>query len=286
MQGTRGSNGPTNRDASEDVVEATRRAAALTDLLGDSEQEISQWLNDSARVQDATAEAQASSSAIVQSLTDLQAYFTTSRATSSRAEEAVQQAVKIGAALDEAAGRISDIVRLISTVASQTNLLALNASIEAARAGDAGKGFAVVAAEVKQLAQETARSASDIDAIVRTLQQRSVDSREALGEVQAAVRDVVGASEEAQSRVDRDRAIASRLEGSVQEANRAVTDFGSHAQSLHHRTRLDRRRAYEIWEAAKAGAQELGSGDEVVSPVQGTPSPMTGLWPAGSLRRK
>ena len=172
-----------------------------------------------------TTDAQSGTSEIVQSMTDLQAYFTSSRATSVRAEEAVQQAVKIGVALDEAAGRISDIVRLISTVASQTNLLALNASIEAARAGDAGKGFAVVAAEVKQLAQETARSASDIDAIVRTLQQRSVDSREALGEVQAAMRDVVGASDEAQSRVDRDRQVAGRIEQAVDEAKRSVTEF-------------------------------------------------------------
>src|SRR5262249_48870076 len=43
--------------------------------------------------------------------------------------------------LSSAAGRIGDVVKLITAIAEQTNLLALNATIEAARAGDAGRGF-------------------------------------------------------------------------------------------------------------------------------------------------
>jgi len=59
--------------------------------------------------------------------------------------------------LNEAAGRIGDVVRLITDIAEQTNLLALNATIEAAHAGEAGRGFAVVASEVKALAGQTAK---------------------------------------------------------------------------------------------------------------------------------
>ena len=64
------------------------------------------------------------------------------------ATEAVGQARKTDARISElsqAAGRIGDVVKLITAIAEQTNLLALNATIEAARAGAAGKGFAVVA---------------------------------------------------------------------------------------------------------------------------------------------
>jgi methyl-accepting chemotaxis protein len=75
--------------------------------------------------------------------------------------------------LENQAQNVIEAVNQVIRIADQTNLLALNAAIEAARAGKHGKGFAVVADTVRKLAEASERNATDIDGLVRNIQEKA-----------------------------------------------------------------------------------------------------------------
>ncbi len=65
--------------------------------------------------------------------------------------------------------QVGEITAVVNTLAQQSKMLALNASIEAAKAGEAGKGFAVVAAEVKNLAEQSEQSTTQVQKILEDI---------------------------------------------------------------------------------------------------------------------
>lgn len=78
--------------------------------------------------------------------------------------------------LAESSQEIGNITQIINDIADRTSILALNASIQAAMAGDAGRGFAVVAEEVQRLAERSAGSSKQIEALVTGIQKEITEA--------------------------------------------------------------------------------------------------------------
>ena len=170
------------------------------------------------------------------------------------ANAAVNQARKTNdrvGELSKAAGRIGDVVQLINTIAEQTNLLALNATIEAARAGEAGRGFAVVAAEVKALAEQTAKATGEIGQQIAGIQEATLES--------------VGAIKEIGDTIGRMSEISSTIAAAVEEQGASTREI---SRNIQHAAQGTSQVSSNITDVQR-GASETGSASaQVLSAAQ------------------
>lgn len=182
-------------DTLRQIEDASSQVSAGSGSLAEASQNLAEGATEQAS---AVEELQATITSITENITKgadnaeesyIQASKYAQEADSSRVE--MNSMVSAMERINATSKKIENIISEIEDIASQTNLLSLNASIEAARAGEAGRGFAVVADQIRQLAEQSTKSAVDTRELIEGSLQEISEGNKAAGRAATSIEEVV-----------------------------------------------------------------------------------------------
>ena len=207
------------QELEDSSVRMTEAMTAMTQEAGSAAAAARQALSNAQTVSTAAGQ-------LASSISEIGRQVAHSNDVATRAVNLAGETREVVQGLAETATQIGRIVDMIGDIAAQTNLLALNATIEAARAGEAGKGFAVVAGEVKNLANQTAKSAAEINDQITAIQNVSQQAGQAIEDVSKTIDEIGSIASDIATAVEQQTAATQDIARNVEEtagASREVT---------------------------------------------------------------
>jgi len=252
------------------VVEGVASAAGEIKVTAETMSEASEQTTSRAGAvasasEEATVTAQAVASAaeeLSNSIEEISRQVTVARDVASDGKQQAASTNETVQGLAHGAQKIGEVVSLINDIAEQTNLLALNATIEAARAGESGKGFAVVAAEVKSLANQTAKATDEISGQISAMQ-------DATSRTVNEIEIVVGA-------MTRINEMTTEVAAAVEQQNAATQDIARNIQQTAEGTQDVSLNIVEVNTAAQQSSDAAGRVVEVVGDLTGQSDALRG----------
>jgi len=167
-------------------------------------------------------------------------------------DERVQEMTTVMQTISTSSAKIAEIIQVIEGISFQTNILALNAAVEAARAGEQGRGFAVVAGEVRALAQRTSEAAKEVRTLIedsttkiragnKTAQQARASIEQTVDvvhKVAALLGEFTATFEEQLESISQVNEAVAQMDGGTQQNAAMVEEMAAAASSLHGQARV------------------------------------------------
>ncbi|MBE5253461.1 methyl-accepting chemotaxis protein [Mixta mediterraneensis] len=212
-----------------DVSGQAINVLSASDAIARSNNELSRRTEQSAANVQQTAATMNEMAATVKSNTETASEVNALSADTSSAAikggEVMKEMMEMMGEIADSSKRIANITSVIDGIAFQTNILALNAAVEAARAGEQGKGFAVVAGEVRNLAQRSAKAASEIKTLVETSASRVRSGNEHADAAGRTMQDIVSQVQNVTSLIAQISAATAEQSIALSEVSTAVEDL-------------------------------------------------------------